>query len=59
MAQRMAIWNVDLLPEAIVECLCSDEDLPPQRPRLRVMVGRLTMHGGRLTEIPSGIGLAH
>ena len=29
MAQRMAIWNVDLLPEAIVECLCSDEDLPP------------------------------
>lgn len=28
LAQRLAIWNVDLLPEPVVECLCSDGDLP-------------------------------
>ena len=28
MAQKMAIWNVDVFPEEVVECLCADVDLP-------------------------------
>ena len=54
-------WHLERRPasEAIVECLCSDEDLPPPETEASVMAGRLTMHGGQPTEIPSGIGLAH
>ena len=53
MAQRMAIWNVDLLPEPIVECLCWMKTCPSE-PGL-LMAGQLTMHGEQPTNL-SGIG---
>ena len=57
LAQRLAIWNVDLLPEPVVECLCSDVDLPAPHIESPEVDGVWMMLGGRQTEIQSGTEL--